>query len=264
MPAKKGTGIEVTDGGKKRMIAKKLFWGVVLTALFTITLSAATITGEFGIAGSGVLSFTSGGTSFIDWCPVQPTDPGAPTVPSGCGTSTAGTGALLASNGTGNFSAVGPFPGSAGTIDDMSTLPSPPFTTFPPGVPETINDFITLTAYPTYNLQANLLVTGACSGTLAGPFCLVQNGQNVSVTITIDGMVIDTSGALMPGPFTAAITGQFLNTTIPAVIAGAMTPAGVFSNTWSGTVSAVPEPATISLLSSGLLFLGLSFRRKRV
>lgn len=245
-----------------------------MTALLTMTLTAAPISGQFGITGSGVVAFTSGGTAFIDWCPINNNNPFAGSPPVGCPVVNNGTGTLNAANGTSSFAAVGPFPGTPGTIDDMADLPNPPamtvapYTNFPVNTSVMIPNYITLSAYPTYNFEATFLPSGSCAaGVAAGPFCLVQNGQNTSVTMTVDGLVTDTSApaGTTPSAFTAVITGQFPNTTIAQVEMGAGSPGGIYSNTWSGTVTAtvIPEPATAGLFVSGLLFLGLSFRRKR-
>jgi hypothetical protein len=51
------------------------------------------------------------------------------------------------------------------------------------------------------------------------------------------------------------------------VAAAASTTAGIFSNTWSGSVatSAIPEPATFGLIGTALLALGvMKFKRSTV
>jgi len=247
---------------------------LVAVAAFMVTmtsgsLSAAAITGSFGTTGSGVEAFSNlpGTIHYIDWCP---TDPSAPATGSAtCGTAASGTGTLTAQGGSGTFTAVNPT--SAGTIKDMSDAASAPYTTFPVGVPVAINNWLTLTALPNLNFQANLFVPATCAPSATqlciGGFVLSQIGQNVTVSMTVNGIVFDTSATnpLSPAAFTDAISGQFNNTTIAAVAAAASSSTGIFSNTWSGSVatSAIPEPATFGFIGATLLALGV-VKYKRV
>jgi hypothetical protein len=247
---------------------------LVAVAAFAVTmtsgsLSAAAITGDFGTTGAGVEAFSNlaGTIHYIDWCPTDPSSPS--TGSTTCGTSASGTGTLVAQGGSGTFAAVNP--SSAGTIKDMSDAPSAPFTTFPVGVPVSINNWLTLAALPNLNFQANLFVPASCAPSTTqlciGGFLLSQIGQNVTVSMTIDGIVSDTTGVLSSAAFTDAISGQFNNTTIAAVAAAASSPNGIFSNTWSGSVatSAIPEPATFGLIGAALLALGVvKFKRVTV
>jgi hypothetical protein len=247
---------------------------LVAVAAFAVTmtsgsLSAAAITGDFGTTGAGVEAFSnlSGTIHYIDWCPTDPSSPS--TGSTTCGTSASGTGTLVAQGGSGTFAAVNP--SSAGTIKDMSDAPSAPFTTFPVGVPVSINNWLTLAALPNLNFQANLFVPASCAPSTTqlciGGFLLSQIGQNVTVSMTIDGIVSDTTGVLSSAAFSDAISGQFNNTTIAAVAAAASSPNGIFSNTWSGSVatSAIPEPATFGLIGAALLALGVvKFKRVTV
>jgi hypothetical protein len=244
---------------------------LVAVAAFAVTmtsgsLSAAAITGDFGTTGAGVEAFSNlaGTIHYIDWCPTDPTSP-----PTACSTSAGGTGTLVAQGGSGTFAAVNP--SSAGTIKDMSDAPSAPFTTFPVGVPVSINNWLTLAALPNLNFQANMFVPASCAPSATqlciGGFLLSQIGQNVTVSMTIDGIVSDTTGVLSSAAFTDAISGQFNNTTIAAVAQAASSPQGIFSNTWSGSVatSAIPEPATFGLIAAALSALGvMKFKRVRV
>jgi len=240
-----------------------------MVAMTSASLSAAAITGNFGTTGSGVEAFSNlpGTIHYIDWCPTDPTSPA--TGSATCGTASAGTGTLVAQGGSGTFTAVNPT--SAGTIKDMSDAPSAPFTTFPVGTPVAINNWLTLAALPHLNFQVNLFVPASCAPTATqlciGGFVLSQTGQNVTVSMTVNGIVSDTSGVLSSAAFTDAISGQFNNTNILAVAQAASTPAGIFSNTWSGSVStsAIPEPATFGLIGAALLALGVvKFKRVSV
>jgi hypothetical protein len=179
-----------------------------------------------------------------------------------CGVTAGNAGVFLASGGSGSFAPENPFPGQLGTILDITDVPgSATYTFFPPGVPVTIDHFLTLSVQPTYNFQANMIVAGGCSSVAAGPFCLTQNGPNVSVTMTILGTVFDNSGGM--APFSDVITGQFNNTTIAAVIAGATSSSGIYSNTWSGSVVVAPEPGTLGLMGGALVGLSLLLRRRK-
>jgi len=238
-----------------------------MVTMTSASLSAAAITGNFGTTGAGVEAFSNlaGNIHYIDWCPTDPTSPA--TGSATCGTADGGTGTLVAQGGSGTFAAVNPM--SAGTIKDISDAPSAPFTTFPVGVPVTINNWLTLAALPNLNFQANLFVPASCAPSATqlciGGFVLSQTGQNVTVSMTVNGIVSDTSGVLSSAAFTDAISGQFNNTTIAAVASAASLPTGVFSNTWSGSVAtpAIPEPATLGLIGAALLALGVA-KIKRV
>jgi hypothetical protein len=153
--------------------------------------------------------------------------------------------------GFGTFSTiVAPVPG---TILDMVDQPgNAPFTYFPVGVPVSINNFLTVSSFPTFNFRATEFVNQTCApipGVIAciGGFVLTQVASNVSVSFTINGVVI--APGFEETPFTDVITGQFNNTNIGAVAAAAQATGGIFSNTWSGsvTMNPIPEPATITM-----------------
>lgn len=247
--------------------------GWIAGLLFTLFACAAfgtPIVGTFGTNGAGVLTFSTGGANYIDFCPTDPTSP--PTNPSCVGAAGYGRGDITAVGGTGTFTAVNP--SSAGTILDLvDSGVHPPFTTFPVGVPTNVNNFITLAALPNLNFIGQVFVQQpACfvPGVVlcAGGFVLTQSGQNVSVSATINGRVVDTNGVLTDGLFTDILSGQFTNTDILTVAGLAASPGGVFSNTWSNTVTVIdagiPEPGTFGLLGGALVLLGsLSTRLRR-
>jgi hypothetical protein len=153
----------------------------------------------------------------------------------------------------------------------MSDAPSAPFTTFPVGVPVSIDNWLTLANLPNLDFRATQFVPATCVTTATqmciGGFVLSTTGGNVTVSMTINGIVSDTTGVLGSAAFTDAISGQFNDTTMAAVAAAASSPAGIFSNTWSGSVStsAIPEPATFGLIGAALLALGIvKFKRVSV
>ena len=237
-----------------------------LASMTSMSLSAAAITGGFGTTGAGVEAFSnvSGTIHYIDWCPI---DTGSPGGSASCGTSTSGMGTLTAAGGSGTFTAVNPT--SSGTILDMSDAVSAPFTFFPVGTPVTIDNWLTLSALPNLDFQANLFVPASCAPSATqlcvGGFVLSQIGGNVTVSMTVNGIVSDTTHVLSSAAFTDAISGQFNNTTIAAVAAAASSSTGIFSNTWSGSVltTPIPEPATFGLIGAALLGLGLLKNRVR-
>jgi hypothetical protein len=238
---------------------------LMVVAIAGVTcLSAATITGGFGTTGAGVLTFTTAAANFLDFCPTDPTSPA--TSPSCVGALNYGKGDLVAQGGTGTFTAVNPT--SAGTILDLRSTPGAgPFTTFQVGVPSAVNNFLFLSALPLLNFQGQLFVAQSCTTTSTqqciGGFLLSQVGQNVTVSSTINGVVFDTSGG--SANFTDVLSGQYTNTTLSAVTSAALSANGIFSNTWSNTVSTspIPEPATLTILGGGLLLLGSLRRRIR-
>jgi MYXO-CTERM domain-containing protein len=83
--------------------------------------------------------------------------------------------------------------------------------------------------------------------------------------MVVFGTLINTGNGTMSA-FDLAFTGQYLNTTIAAVEAAGATPAGVFSDSWSGTadVTATSEPGSAStMLLAGGGLIALRLRRRR-
>ena len=253
-----------------KVLGCKVLGGVAITLMFSAVMGATPITGGFGTTAAGVLTFANAANTmhFIDWCPTDPTSP--PTGSGSCGVATGGTGTLLAQGGSGSFLSLSTTP-STGTIKDLVDNGSaPPFTTFPVGVPVTINNLLTITTLPQFNFQAQMLVPETCAPSAnvqcIGPFILTQVGSNVTVSLAITGTVLDTSGTLTPANFSDVISGQFNNTSIGTVASAALSTGGIFSNTWSGSVTTtattVPEPSTI-YFACGALLAGFGFARRR-
>jgi len=249
-------------GGGSRIV------GLFFTLMFACAMYGAPIAGGFATAGAGVLTFATGGANYIDFCPTDPTSPA--TVPSCTGAAGYGMGDLTILGGFGTFTAVNPT--SAGTIKDLvDSGVHPPFTTFPVNVSSTINNYLTLAALPTLNFIGQLFVPQTCAPTATqlclGGFVLTQSGSAVSVSATINGRVVDTSGNLTDGLFTHIISGQFNDTNIGAVAAAALSPGGIFSNSLSGSVTvtdaAIPEPGTFGLLGGALILIGSFSTRLR-
>lgn len=243
--------------------------GLLFTLMFACAMYGAPITGSFGTNGAGVLTFATGGANFIDFCPTDPASPGT----SCTGAANYGLGDITVSGGSGTFTAVNPT--SAGTVKDLADSASaltPPFTVFPVGVATTVNNFITLAALPNLNFIGQYFVPQTCTyvpGVIlcANGFVLVQAGQNVSVSATINGRVVDNNGILTDGLFTDILSGQFTNTDILTVAGLAASPGGIFSNTWSNSVTvtdaAIPEPGTLGLLGGALVLIGSFSTRLR-
>jgi hypothetical protein len=222
--------------------------------------SASTAFGEFGFSGPGVMVFNSLGAGYIQFCTeADPT----------CELTSSVGDFNISGPGTGSFSVLAG--ADTGTIDNTTdTSPaSAPFTYVPVGVPVNIDHYLSLTGFPTWDFQLNLLMPAVCSSSSTqlclGPFELNQAGPNVSVTMVVFGTLIDTGTGTMSG-FDLAFSGQYLNTTIAAVEAAGESPAGIFSDSWSATAdaTATPEPGTAStlLLAGGGLIM-LRFHRQR-
>jgi hypothetical protein len=205
--------------------------------------------------------FNSSGAGYIQFCTEAS---------SSCSSATATGDFSVSAPGTGSFSVL--TASDTGIIDNvMDTAPSTsPFTYLPVGAPVSIDNYLILNAFPTWDFQANLLAAASCVATSTqmclGPFELNQNGPNVSVTLDVFGTLINTADG-STSPFDIAFTGQYLNTTIAAVEIAGESPAGIFSDSWSATEDATPatEPATTSMmmLAAGGLVMMSRIRRHK-
>jgi len=224
--------------------------------------SGGPITGTFGFDGPGVLAFSSTG-DFIDFC--------ATVTGTTCNNNGTGTGTFTVTGpGTNSFSVL--TAATTGVIDDLTdhTPAAPGYTYLPPGVPVSINNILALNGFSTWDFQADMLPLASCISTATqqclGPFQLNQNANNVSVEMNIDGIIINTADGSVSS-LDVAITGNYLNTNLSAVEAGATSPTGIFSNNWSASVtaSAIPEPGTYTMVLAGvgLLLLGRNRRPRR-
>jgi hypothetical protein len=241
------------------------FGGLVLLPaalmLATALASASPIYGEFGFSGPGVMVFNSLGAGYIEFC--TDADPS-------CSSASATGDFGVSGPGTGSFSVL--TTGGAGAIDNVTDTAPPvsPFTYLPVGVPVGIDDYLVLTAFPTWDFQANVLVPASCPSTSTqmclGPFELSQDGPNVSVTMDVFGTLINTADG-SDSDFDLAFTGQYLNTTIPAVETAGESLAGAFSDSWAATAEASPTPEagtmSMMLLAAGLVGISRIRRRRK-
>ncbi len=204
--------------------------------------------------------FNSSGAGYIQFC--TEADPS-------CSSATATGDFTVSGPGTGAFSVLtGSDTGIIDNITDTAPAPSP-FTYLPVGVPVSIDNYLILNAFPTWDFQANLLAAASCVETSTqmclGPFELSQSGPNVSVSLDVFGTLINTADG-STSPFDIAFTGQYLNTTIAAVEIAGESPTGIFSDSWSASEDATPtsEPGTISMmmLAAGGLIMSRIRRHK--
>jgi len=238
--------------------------GAFLVCLLSVPVSAATINGDLGFFGPGVLTFSTGGgapgTNFIDWCPVNT----GPAPGTNCGVSNTGTGSVLVSSTSGDFD-INPFlsPGTILDITDDPTSPAP--YTFIPLTPTSVPNFLDFSDPWTYTLTdiEDQMCAPSATQFCTGYFKLDQIGSSVSVNFSGTGEIFD---GVDTTPFTFLITGNFAGQTIQSVIAAATSPAGIFSNSWSGelnAVSAIPEPGTVGMALLGFAVLGAGALRRR-
>jgi hypothetical protein len=222
------------------------------------------ITGGFGITGPGVLVFNNG-ADYILFCNTVSG--------SSCSGPVTSTGTVAVTGpGTGSFgvSGLNLTAGDPGTIDNTTdmTPPTPPYTYLPINVPVVIDNYLTLAGFSDLDFQADLLPLVTCTTTATqvciGPFELSQGTSGTSVTMDVAGTLINKNDG-SKSAMSVILTGQYAGLSISQVESGATSPTGVFSNSWSAsiTASAVPEPGTSGLmLLSGAGLVALSrFRR---
>ena len=213
---------------------------------------ALPITGDLGFSGTQLFSFTlpagANAGSYIDFrLPVD------------------GGNGVMDSDGTTGFFNILPN-NDPGFIKDLATVPnSLGYSVAPVGATVSIDNFLAFNSIPTTNIRLTKLpfATSCSPGPFTacvGPFQLSQNGSHVSVSINILGDVLNGPDST---PFTGQITAQFLNNTIAAVIASASSADGVLANSWSGAISTVPEPGTMTMLGIGLIAMVLGGRRAK-
>lgn len=231
------------------LVTRKLQLVLALFALATLAVAAPVPVGKLNFDGAGSNALVRVGADYIDFYPEGGT-----------------TGLIEISQATGIF---GGLAGENATITDLNLA------TATPGTMININPFISTSLFDlslTFIGKPSAALPTCTVGSVAcvprneqpdSPFVLLQSGNNVSVTMNVEGFVID--GALYPyeGVFTTQISG----TTIPALLA-AFGPDGIgyIESTYSAELTAytpIPEPGTVALFGVGLGLIAVSRLRRK-
>jgi hypothetical protein len=241
--------------------------GAFLVCLLSLPGSAAPVQGFIGFTGPGVLAFSNSlgapGDNFIDWCPTNVpsalTGPGCAVNNNGQGTSTVGT-------VTGDFVVNA---GGTGTILDITDNPAAPPYTFVPLGPTSIPGIVDFSG-ETWVYTLTQIISPNCAGAtqFCTPYFKLDQGSATSNTtsVALQGIGTITNNLGEVSNFDLLLTGNF-NGNLATVIAGAASPNGIFSPSWSGTlfatVAPIPEPGPFGLALLGFAAVGIGALRSR-
>lgn len=231
---------------------KRLPVAFALSLALCGSLGAAPLVGEFGFIGTGVAVLQLSGENFIDFSP-----------------SLGGSGVFSVT--TVDPGSTFPYPaGSSGTIKDTSdtTPPTSPFSYLPVGITTSLSNYISIAGF-NHNFVAQLLQAQGCPsvpGVLlcTGPFVLSAVGQNVSISASVLGQIINQDTGEISS-FNLSLNGTVNNDTVSGVASKIQSSGGLTLNNWSGTLTAgeVPEPHTWTMLLGGIGLIGVGLFRRR-